>query len=107
MRILMAGASRKGIDSVYLDSKEYLCPLNELKQKFISFTCDTSCDRTALMVAASNGDKDMVELLLKYQASLNLQSHVIDVCMECDFDTFIYEELQHLFNPKILDSGAT
>ena len=67
----------------------------------------TSFDRTALMVAASNGDKDMVDLLVKYQASLNLQSHVIDVCMECDFDTFIHEELQHLFNPKILDSGAT
>ena len=100
MLISMPGASRKGTDN---RQKRYLCLLNE----FITFTCDASCDRTALMVAASKGDKDMVELLVKYQASLNLQSHVIDVCMECDFDTFIHEELQHLFNPKILDSGAT
>ena len=59
------------------------------------------------MMAAANGDTDLVELLVKHKASLDLQSHIMNLCLECTIDTYTNEELQHFFNPRILDSGAT
>ena len=59
------------------------------------------------MVAPANGNTDLVELLVKYKASLDLQSNIMDIWLDCPVDTYTNEELQHIFSPRILDSGAT
>ena len=51
------------------------------------------------MVASSNGNKKLVELLLKKNASLDLQSHINDACFFC------VAWIGGMFD--ILDIGAT
>ena len=59
------------------------------------------------MVAATNGNKDLLELLIDRKASLDLQSYVYKIkCMEdpCPVDV---DYFWHLWDPKLNDSGST
>ena len=59
------------------------------------------------MVAATNGNKDLLDLLIDRNASLDLQSYIYEKkCSgyHCPVDI---EYFQHLSNPKLNDSGAT
>ena len=61
--------------------------------------------RTPLMVAASNGSKNLLELLIERKASLDLQSYIYEEpCNSCPVES---EDLEHIFNPKLIDSGST
>ena len=59
------------------------------------------------MVAATNGNKNLLELLIDRKASLDLQSYIYEIpCMEdhCPVDI---EYFMHLLDPKLNDSGST
>ena len=72
-------------------------------QKNILFT---SMNRTPLMVAASNGNKNLLELLIDRNASLDLQSYTFKYCetpvVEC-----LKEYVEHVNNHTLFDIGST
>ena len=59
------------------------------------------------MVAATNGNKDLLELLIDRKASLDLQSYVYDIKCKADHCPVVVEYFWHLMDPKLNDSGST
>ena len=58
------------------------------------------------MVAATNGNKDLLEILIDRKASLDLQSYVYDIC-KAHHCPVVVEYFWHLMDPKLNDSGST
>ena len=59
------------------------------------------------MVAASNGNKDLLELLIDRKASLDLQSYVFDIKCKADHCKVDVDYLWHLMYPRLNNSGST
>ena len=59
------------------------------------------------MVAATNGDKDLLEFLINRKASLDLQSYIYEEKCNGNHCPVDIEYFMHLANPKLNDSGAT
>ena len=64
-------------------------------------------NRTPLMVAASNGNKNLIELLIDRKASLDLQSYIYEKRKPCDGCPLDLEYFEHIVNPQLIDSGST
>ena len=59
------------------------------------------------MVAASNGNKDLLELLIERKASIDLQSYIYKSKCNGDRCPVDVEYIWHLLDPKLIDSGST
>ena len=59
------------------------------------------------MVAASNGNKDLLELLIERKASIDLQSYIYKSKCNGELCPVDVEYFWHLLDPKLIDSGST
>ena len=59
------------------------------------------------MVAAANGSKDLLELLIDRKASLDLQSFNHKYKCNGDHCPVDVDYFWHIMDPKLIDSGST